>query len=249
MSALPGPTVLVIGAGPGLGLSVGRRFGQEGFRVALVSRNGARHDQYVSSLAELGITARAFAADILRPDPARRALDAVTEAFASVDVVYYGPGAADPAVPPESIAATTRADAERAMSITFGAVQVVNHVLPAMIGRGRGGLLFAGGLSAVTPMPALGSLALTAAAVRAYALSLNVALAGQGVYAGTLTIGGVVERGDIYRQVVSDPSRYGPVEGHTLDPDTLADAAWRMYSIRDRAESVFSALDGIPAGG
>lgn len=40
-------TALVIGMGPGLGLSIARRFGLGGYRVALVSRSTDRHPAYV----------------------------------------------------------------------------------------------------------------------------------------------------------------------------------------------------------
>lgn len=49
-------------------------------------------------------------------------------------------------------------------------------------------------------MPPLGAPAPAAAALRTYALPLDAALAGQGVYAGVLTVGGLIERGDIHRQ-------------------------------------------------
>jgi hypothetical protein len=104
------------------------------------------------------------------------------------------------------------------------------------------GLIFAGGLSSVRPMPMLGQLALAAAALRNFASTLNAALADRGVYAGTLTIGGLVERDDIYALVTAGPEKYRVAEGHTLDPDPLADAAWRIYRTRDHAEQVFDAL-------
>ena len=33
------PTIAIIGAGPGLGAAVARRFGAEGFAIALISRD------------------------------------------------------------------------------------------------------------------------------------------------------------------------------------------------------------------
>jgi hypothetical protein len=107
-----------------------------------------------------------------------------------------------------------------------------------------GGLFFAGGLSSVRPMPMLGQLALASAAVWNYALTLHAALADRGVYAGTLTIGGLIERGDIHAMVTADSERFGAPDGHILDPDRLADAAWEMYHTRDRAEEVFDVFDG-----
>jgi hypothetical protein len=40
--------------------------------------------------------------------------------------------------------------------------------------------------------------------------------------------------------VTSQPDRFGAVG--TLNPDRIADKAWRLYTERDRAEETFSAL-------
>ncbi len=158
-----------------------------------------------------------------------------------VDVVYYGPGATDLADMPGEITVTTYDEVRAAMEWLYPAVDVVGKVLPGVVERG-GGLLFAGGLSAVRPMPVLGALALSSAALRNYAVTLNAALADKGVYAGTLTIGGVVERGDIHKVVEARPEQFGSLAGHTLDPDDIAETAWQMFVKRDRAEEVFSVL-------
>ena len=184
-------------------------------------------------MAAQGVKARAFAADVREPGQLRSTLDSI----GPVDVVYYGPGATDLGEAPEDIAVTTSEDARRAMGWLYPAIDVVQHVLPGVAERG-GGLLFAGGLSAVRPMPMLEALALSGAALRNYALTLNAALVGKGVYAGTLTIGGLVERGDIHRAVTAAPEKFGEVR--TLDPDAIADVAWQMFVQRDRAEEVFS---------
>ncbi|MDX3663946.1 SDR family NAD(P)-dependent oxidoreductase [Streptomyces sp. ID05-26A] len=227
------PTAVVLGVGPGLGMSVAHRFGREGYEIALVSRTAARHEGYLAALAEAGVKARAFAADVRDPAQLKSTLDAI----GPVDVVYYGPGATDLSAPPEDIGDTTSAHARAAMDWLYPAIDVVQHALPSVAERG-GGLLFAGGLSAVRPMPMLGALALSGAALRNYALTLNVALADKGVYAGTVIIGGLVERGDIFQAVTANPERFGEVR--TLDPDVIADAAWQMFVKRDRAEEVFS---------
>lgn len=239
-------TALVIGAGPGLGMSVAHRFGREGFRVALLSRSTTRHPRYLAALSEEGIAAQAFAADVGNAGELQVALDEISAAFGAIDVLYYGPGATDPSAAPEPITESTVTTVEQAMRPVYGAVEVVNHVLPVMLARGDGGLLFAGGLSAVAPMPALGSLALAAAALRTYALTLNAAVAGQGVYAGTLTIGGLIQRGDIHQTITAHADKYGDVGSHTLDPDAIAETAWQMYRTRDRAETTVSAFTHNP---
>ncbi|MEU0883242.1 SDR family NAD(P)-dependent oxidoreductase [Lentzea sp. NPDC005914] len=231
------PTAVVLGVGPGLGMSIAHRFGREGYEVMLVSRRGDRHAGYLAALADAGVKARAFAVDLRDRVRLLSTLDEV----GAVDVVYYGPGASDLNDIPGEITSTTSAEARAAMEWLYPAIDVVQHVLPGVTGRG-GGLLFAGGLSAVVPMPMLGALALGAAALRNYAVTLNAALAEKGVYAGTLTIGGAIERSDIYELVASKPEKFGELGGRTLDPDDIAEAAWQMFVKRDRAEEVFNVL-------
>ncbi|GAA2833148.1 SDR family NAD(P)-dependent oxidoreductase [Nonomuraea rubra] len=243
MPAAARKTVVVIGAGPGLGMSIAHRFGREGYAVALVSRSDARHAGYVASLAEAGVEAAAFVADVRDRGQAAAALDAIGERFGAIDVLYYGPGATTLDAAPAPITSITSGDVQEAMGLVYPAVDLVGRVLPGMVERGEGGLLFAGGLSAVVPMPALGGLAVSSAALRNYSLTLNTALAGQGVYAGSLIIGGLVERGDIHTHVVSQPERFGDVGIRTLDPDLIAGTAWDLYTKRDRPEATISAFE------
>jgi NAD(P)-dependent dehydrogenase (short-subunit alcohol dehydrogenase family) len=67
------PVIAIVGAGPGLGLSIARRFGREGFTVALISRSAANLDRLAAELADSGIQAAGFPADVRdRPRCARR---------------------------------------------------------------------------------------------------------------------------------------------------------------------------------
>src|SRR5262245_50956574 len=101
---------LVIGVGPGLGLSIAHRFGREGYTTALVSRDDARHAGYVKSLAEGGIEAAAFTADVRDTARLLAVLDTVEERYGRIDLVYYGPGAADPQAMPAPIDQTRSDD-------------------------------------------------------------------------------------------------------------------------------------------
>jgi short-subunit dehydrogenase len=120
------------------------------------------------------------------------------------------------------------------------AVDFASPLLPEFIDRGDGGLIFAGGPSSVVPMPPLGGLALYAAALRNYAVTLHAALQPKGVYAGTITIGGLIDRGDIYQAMQANPEMSG-IEAATLNPDDLAETVWRLYSERTEAEAVVTA--------
>jgi NAD(P)-dependent dehydrogenase (short-subunit alcohol dehydrogenase family) len=57
-------TIVVCGHGPGISDAVARRFGREGFAVALVARNAARLNEAAAALAKEGIEAKAFPCDL-----------------------------------------------------------------------------------------------------------------------------------------------------------------------------------------
>ncbi|MCP2340929.1 short-subunit dehydrogenase [Actinomadura rupiterrae] len=219
------------------------RLGRGGHTLALVSRTPERHTGYIDELAGAGIKAVSFTVDVR--DTARLAatLSTISAQLGPVNVLYYGPGSvSDTDARPKPITDISGKDVEEAMTFVHPALEAVQAVLPGMRARKSGALLFAGGLSSVLPLPALGAYALSFAALRNYALTLNAALTEDGVYAGTLTIGGLVERGDIHRFVAAHPDRYGDLTAKTLSPDDIAAEAWSMITTRTRAETVFNAL-------
>ncbi|HET6709766.1 SDR family oxidoreductase [Amycolatopsis sp.] len=232
------PKVLaVLGVGPGLGLSVAHRFGREGFTTALVSRSDARHADYRASLS--GVHALTYTADVTDEAQLRDVLVRITTEAGELDTVYFGPADATAAggITPltEAGAGALRASFD---SIVAPAARLVEAVLPGMLARGSGSLLFAGGLSGKYPMPMLGSLAPASAALRMYVLTLHAALRETGVHAGLLTIGGLIERGDIHRVFTAQDHGF---DVGTLDPDDIAGKAWELYTER-AAEAEFNAM-------
>jgi NADP-dependent 3-hydroxy acid dehydrogenase YdfG len=232
------PVIVVLGAGPGLGLSVAHRFGKEGYAVALISRSADRHADYLQSLDAAGVDAAAFTADAADPVQLRVAVEAARKHFGRIDVGYYGPAAAMSLA--GDITTLTAAEAESSLRDVIPAVDFASLLLPELTERGDGGLLFAGGLSSVVPMPPLGGLALMAAALRNYAITLHAALQPKGIYAGTMTIGGLIGRSDISTAMQANPDLLG-AEIPTLNPDDLAETVWRLYSERTEAEAVVTA--------
>jgi NAD(P)-dependent dehydrogenase (short-subunit alcohol dehydrogenase family) len=238
MTSSSANVIAILGVGPGLGMSMARRFGREGFAVALVSRTDARHAGYRAELTADGVESRSYAADVMDAEQVRAVLARIACDLGEIDTVYYGPAAASGGagiVPlSDADAAAVRAPFE---SMVLPAVGLVAAALPPMLERGDGALFFGGGLSGLRPMPMLGNLAPAVAALRMYVLTLAAAVKDQGVYAATLTIGGLIERGDIHRMFQEQGASLP-----TLDPDEIADTAWRMYVARDEAEAVFDAF-------
>src|ERR1700759_5558376 len=88
-------TIAVFGAGPGLGRSIARRFGQEGYQVALVARTRARLDAMTEELTAEGIQATGFTADLTDKASLPDTVAAITERLGHIDVLAYSPGGLD----------------------------------------------------------------------------------------------------------------------------------------------------------
>jgi short-subunit dehydrogenase len=223
-------TIAIFGAGPGLGRAVARRFGREGFQVALVARDRSRLDSMASDLAGEGVEAAGFPADLTDRQAALGAVDAIQSRFGPVDVLEYGPtpGAQLRTSPSELDVAAV---AQLLELYVLAPVALVGRVLPGMLERGSGGLLFAMGAAAKYPAPRLAG-GMVLSSLRNYVHTLNAELGPRNVYAGTLVIGALIEGSAAAR----NPSAWGNGQVAVVAADDLAERCWDMYLKRDRAE-------------
>src|ERR1700753_3589296 len=82
-------TILVAGYGPGISDAVARRFGREGFHVALVARSADKVVRAAAAMSEDGIAARGFSCDLSEPTAVTRLIEDVRAAFGSIDVLHW----------------------------------------------------------------------------------------------------------------------------------------------------------------
>ncbi|GIM94145.1 SDR family NAD(P)-dependent oxidoreductase [Paractinoplanes toevensis] len=231
-------TVVVFGAGVGLGAAVARRFGAAGYRVALVARDETRLGALVTELAADGIEAAAFPADLTRTAEIPGLIGRVRERFGRIDVIEYAPITTDLFVRATDLDVTTAQHYVDLYLLT--PIAIVREVLPEMIERGEGGILIGQGVSAVRPMPNLSGLGPAMAAARNYILSLNGEIAPQGVYAGVLHIAAMI-RGSAGHQIATSGKLSVGVDFTKIpvvEPADLAETLWTMLTKRDRPEDV-----------
>ena len=222
------PTIAIVGAGPGLGLAIARRFGREGFRVALVSRAQSRLDALAGSLAAGGIEAAGFAADVLDRPSLRAALAAAGQRFGGIDVLEYSPAPHDgpPGLAAADVTQVTVENIQRQVEYyAYGGITAAQAVLPGMLERGSGTLLFTTGASSLLPFPQMGNIGIGAAGLRNYVLALNAALADKGVYAAHVPLATWIGSG-----------------GPETQPDTIAGIYWELHTTRQQAERLYSTL-------
>ena len=82
-------TLVVCGYGPGISAAVARRFGREGFQVALIARNEQRLAAGVAALEASGIRAAAFPGDLGDAADVERALESVRASLGPITVLHW----------------------------------------------------------------------------------------------------------------------------------------------------------------
>ncbi|QNP68190.1 SDR family NAD(P)-dependent oxidoreductase [Streptomyces roseirectus] len=222
------PTIAIIGAGPQLGRAIARTFGTQGFDVALISRSRANLDALVSGLAEEGITAAGFPADVMDRDALTQALKAAADKFGGIDVLEYSPvgtsGSTALTTPTETEPEHVQVQMEFQL---YGAIAATKAVLPAIRDAGAGTLLYTTGAGSIDPVPQVGNVNAAAAALRNWAVNLHKELAGTGVQAAHVGI-------DVS---IGTPA----VPGFpTAQPHEISPVYWDLHTTkRDLAELVF----------
>jgi NADP-dependent 3-hydroxy acid dehydrogenase YdfG len=232
--------IAVFGAGPGRGVALARRFGREGFRVALVARREDRLEELAEQLRGEGIEAATFSADLGDPAGVPALISAIRADFGRIDVAEYGPiGMGRHFVPVTEVDADTMRNYLPLLLLT--PIEVVRALLPEWTERGDGTFLLTHGASAVHPLPGISGTGAIMAAARSYLYSLNAGLAGTGVYAATLAIAGLISGSEIGATLSDSPSDADSLAAHlpVIDPAALADQYWDMYTTRDRVEVVY----------
>ena len=219
------PVIAIVGAGPGLAQSIARRFGREGFTVALISRSPANLDTLTTELQRTGIEAAGFAADVRDRPSLTAALSAAADRLGPVDVLEYSPAARGGLAMTDVLHVTAENVQAQVEFYVYGAITAVRAVLDGMLARGRGTLLFTTGASSAVTMPPMGNVGIAGAGLRNYALALHAALAGRGVYAAHVPLAVYIGSG-----------------GPETQPDTIAELYWDLYQTRDQPERLYSAM-------
>lgn len=197
--------LIVIGAGPGIGASVARRFAREGLPIGVVARSRATVASTLSTLPA-GVSAQGVTADAADEDGLRAALDELVGHHDIPDVLVYNAGH----IRADGIGDLTVEEHQEAWAINVvGAITAAAHLLPHMADVGHGTYLLTGGMP--VPVPGVTSLSLGKAGIRALTDLLAAQFGPLGVHVATVTVAGVV------------------APGTAFDPDDIAEEYWRLH--------------------
>jgi NAD(P)-dependent dehydrogenase (short-subunit alcohol dehydrogenase family) len=204
-------TLLIVGAGPRLGGAIARRFGRDGYDIALLSDTEESVEKLGRALQDEGITAGWAVADVADAAATHAAITRFAEHTGGIDVALHNISVWRDAsvldLRPEQLLADVAAGAAALLTIA-------QAVVPGMIAAGGGTILATGSAAADSPSPGAPTLGVQKASLRSLIQAMALELEPQGVHCATVTIYGVLAEGtafdpariaDVYAEVVAEP--------------------------------------------
>jgi NAD(P)-dependent dehydrogenase (short-subunit alcohol dehydrogenase family) len=200
-------TLAIVGAGPGLGSAIARRFAREGWAVALVALRQEVIDAGLAELEPLAVKTCGVQADVTDRAGIAHAFDAIVDALGLPDVVVYNASIyqAEPALELSNEALRLALDVH-----VVGALNTAQCAIDAMRRADHGVLVFTVNSLARSPEAMSAALSIGKGAQLNLALSLERELEGTPLRIGVVTVCGPIKAGTAY------------------DPERLSDVYWEL---------------------
>lgn len=210
----------MFGVGPGLGASVARRFAREGYAVALLARGEANLREVHAEITRGGGRSAVVPADAGDAASVSAAFAQVRSELGAPEVFVYNAGAFQMG----GILEVDPAAFESAWRVNcLGAFLCAREVLPAMLERGRGTLLFTGATASLRGSARFAGLAVGKFGLRALAQSLAREFGPRGIHVAHVVIDGQIDTARVRSMV---PGRDAST---MLAPDAIAETYWQLH--------------------
>lgn len=218
-------SVLIAGVGSprGLGAAIARRFAKGGYAVALAGRNEDKLRETVKALSDNGANVVWSLGDASCVEDARRFV-AEAEALAPLAMAVQNAGSNNPAPFLETNEAHFEAHwREHALS----AYQLAQAVLPPMLSRGSGTLVFTGASASLRGKAHFASFAAAKAGMRMLSQSLAREFGKEGIHVASVVIDGGIEGDRLLGRRPHLKEDHGP-DG-LLNIEAIAEAYWVLH--------------------
>ncbi len=210
------PVAVVVGVGPGLGAAAVRRFAEK-YRVAMIARSEA----YLTQLAkELGAgKVIAVPADVSSGEEIARAFEIIRREIGSPEVLIYNAAMR----PFGRLMETKPSTFEKTWRVTtFGAFLCAQEVVPEMLQRARGVILFTGATAGVKPFATSAAFGPAKFAMRGLAQVMARDLGPGGIHVAYFNIDGAIDTPFIRE-------RFAAIRDEDmLKPDAIAETYWHV---------------------
>nr|WP_246299045.1 SDR family oxidoreductase [Nocardioides panaciterrulae] len=178
---------MVVGAGPGLGGAVARRFARDGYAVGLVGRDAARVAELAAELRAAGSAAESAIVDITDVAAATEAVTGLGQRLGSIDVLHFNPSAFRQQDPLHLTVAGLLED----VALGVGALLTVLQAARPFLASGAR-VTATGSMAADEPWHEAASLGVQKAGLRNLVRSIDATLAPAGIRAVSVTVRGTL---------------------------------------------------------
>ena len=180
------PVCAVVGVGAGLGAALARRFA-DGYAVALVARGEEKLTALAKEIESAGGKAIPVGADVAKAADITTAFDKIRRELGEVEVLLYNaamrPFGKLMETKPSTFENTWRVNA-------FGAFLAAQEVVPAMLTRGSGVIIFTGATAGVKPFATSAAFGPAKFALRGLAQVMARDLQPQGIHVAYINVDG-----------------------------------------------------------
>lgn len=231
------PVIVVVGAGPGIGEAVARRFTSEGFVVALLARTEDKLQTMAQGIdADHGAgTARYYITDLRVEDSVTASFQRIRSELGPVQVLVYNAGARR--VNGRSVLDTTTEEFENFTRINlFGAFWASKCVLPDMLAAGRGTIIFTGATGALRGNPGLSSFSPGKFGLRSLSQVIAREYQEKGIHVGHIIVDTPVDGkliGGVSRrkwQREGEAAKLDDIDSHLSQPADIAQIYWFLHT-------------------
>ena len=211
----------VIGVGPGLGSALAVRFARGGFAVALIARHDPSLQPVQAEIESFGGVARSYVADASDEASIGATFARVREEMGAPEVLLYNAGAFQAGGVLE-LSATAFEQAWRVNCL--GGLLAAQAVLPAMLERGHGTIIFSGATASVRGSARFAGLAVGKFGLRALAQSMARELGPKGIHVAHVVIDGGIDSARARTMFADrDPRSF-------LAPTAIAENYWNLHA-------------------
>ena len=221
---------LITGASRGIGLATARLLAARGDHVVLAARSAADLEMAVAGIGQAGGKASAWAGDLTDPDACRAMVDRARQVAGGIDICVLSAGVGHWA----ATVSMSVGDWRQTMAVnTDAAFYVTRAVLPSMLERATGHLVFVSSVLGRKGAPNMAAYAASKAAVAAFAESVAAEVKPLGIKVTVVSPGTTAT--SMRDHQVSRPQTPDITEAELqLAPEDVADAIAWATSVSDR---------------
>ena len=189
------PVCLVIGAGAGIGATVGKRFAKEGYHSVLCRRSDVDGlNKSVAAIENEGGSATGYIVNAVDPDTIEEHIGHIEKNIGPIAVAVYNLGAQ---IGNRSLEETSYKAFEMGWRLgTLGLFRLASSVCPLMVERGKGTLLVTSATAAVRGNAGQHSHAAAMGGRRMLCQTLNAELSPKGIHVAHIVVDGAVDAPD-----------------------------------------------------